>query len=133
MFKKILSDPETKDKYIKVLALLIIGTVLLLSFDVFTKNHDERRQIIDEDGGIEAELCIMLSDINGVGEVDVMLQYGEEEQITGAIVTAQGADDPIVKNNVINAVMALFDISAKNVEVFEKTKEHLTEEDENEK
>lgn len=69
---------------------------------------------------METELCAILSDINGVGEVDVMLQYDAEEQVTGAIVTAQGAGNPVVKNNVIQAVMALFDISAGNVEVFEK-------------
>ena len=112
----------------------IVGIiVILLSFDVFSQNNDGRRQIVDRDGGVEADLCMILSDIEGVGEVDVMLQYDEDDRITGAIVTAGGADDPVVKNNVVNAVMALFDISASNVEVFKKTGEGVLEENKDEK
>lgn len=121
MLEKLLKDPAAKDKFIKIFAALIIIGVLLLSFDVFTTGKDGRRQIVDEDGGVEAELCLILSDIDGVGDVDVMLQYDNNEEITGAIVTASGAGDPVIKNNVINAVMALFNISAASVEVFEKT------------
>lgn len=113
-------DKEFKDKAIKAIALLIIALVILLSFDVFTQNRDGRRQIIDEDGGTEAELCTILSDIDGVGNVDVMLQYDEDSNISGAIVTAEGAGNPVVKNNLIKAVMAVFNISSASVEVFEK-------------
>lgn len=120
MLEKLKKNPKLKENALKVIVILIMAAVILLSFDVFTQNKDGRRQIIDEDGGVESELCAILSDINGVGEVDVMLQYDSEEQVTGAIVTAQGAGNPVVKNNVIQAVMALFDISAANVEVFEK-------------
>ena len=133
MLKQLINDPDKKDKFIKILSVIIILIVVLLSFDVFSQNKDGRRQIVDSDGGVEADLCLILSDIEGVGEVDVMLQYDEEDQITGAIVTAGGADDPIVKNNVVNAVMALFDISASNVEVFKKSSEGVLEDRENEK
>lgn len=114
------NDTELKEIGMKIVVILIIAAVILLSFDVFTSNRDGRRQIVDEDGGVESQLCSILSDIEGVGAVDVMLQYGEDDQITGAIVTAEGASDPVVKNDVTKAVMAVFDISASNVEVFEK-------------
>ena len=120
MLEKLKKNPKLKESALKIIVVLIMAAVILLSFDVLTQNKDGRRQIVDEDGGVETELCAILSDINGVGEVDVMLQYDAEEQVTGAIVTAQGAGNPVVKNNVIQAVMALFDISAGNVEVFEK-------------
>ncbi len=120
MLDKLKKDPNIKEKGLKIIALLVIAAVILLSFDVFTQNKDGRRQIIDEDGGIESELCSILSDIEGVGDVDVMLQYDEKSNITGVIVTAQGAGSPVVKNNLVKAVMALFNISATSVEVFEK-------------
>ncbi len=132
MFKKYVDSLKIKDNSIKIISILIITAVILLSFDVFTNSKDGRRQIVDDDGGIEAELCLILSDIDGVGDVDVMLQYDDEDKVTGAIVTAQGADDPVVKNKVISAVMALFNISATSVEVFEKSKVIL-EDDVNEK
>jgi stage III sporulation protein AG len=109
-----------RDKVIKAISVIIIVAVLILSFDVFTQNRDGRKQIVDQDGGIESELCMILSDIDGVGNVDVMLQYDEDDKITGAIVTAEGAGNPVVKNNLINAVMAVFNISSASVEVFEK-------------
>ncbi|MGN0704932.1 MAG: hypothetical protein ACI4LD_10235 [Lentihominibacter sp.] len=120
MLEKWKSDPSCRDKALKVIALIIILAVVILSFDVFTQSKDGRRQIVDKDGGTESELCMILSDINGAGNVDVMLQYGEDEKITGAIVTAEGAGNPVVKNNLINAVMAVFNIPSSSVEVFEK-------------
>ena len=133
MIKKLMEDPVMKDKAVKILAVIIAAVVVLLSFDVFSSNNDGRRQIVDKDGGVEADLCMILSDIEGVGAVDVMLQYDDDDHIIGAIVTAGGADDPIVKNNVVNAVMALFDISATNVEVFKKSNKNISEGSEDEK
>ena len=133
MIKKLMEDPVMKDKAVKILAVIIAAVVVLLSFDVFSSNNDGRRQIVDKDGGVEADLCMILSDIEGVGDVDVMLQYDDDDRIIGAIVTAGGADDPIVKNNVVNAVMALFDISATNVEVFKKNNKNISEGSEDEK
>ncbi|MDO4485802.1 MAG: hypothetical protein Q4C46_04315 [Bacillota bacterium] len=120
MLVKWKNDPEYKDKALKAAAVIIIIAVIFLSFDVFTQNRDGRRQIIDKDGGTESELCIILSDIEGAGDVDVMLQYDRDDSVTGAIVTAEGAGDPVVKNNLINAVMAVFNIPSSSVEVFEK-------------
>lgn len=120
MFEKLKTDPKAKDLIIKIIAILIILSVALLSFDVFTQNKDGRKQIIDDDGGTEAALCSILTDIKGVGEVDVMLQYDEDRQISGAIVTAEGAGDPVVRNNLVNAVRAIFNIPVSSVVVFEK-------------
>lgn len=129
MLTKMKGDPKAKDTALTIIVIMIIAAVIVLSFDVFTGSRDGRRQIVDEDGGVESRLCSILSDIEGVGEVDVMLQYGEDDRISGAIVTAEGADDPVVKNNVTNAVMAVFDISASNVEVFEKKSANDDEEE----
>lgn len=120
MFEKFKNNPKAKDLMIKLIALLIILSVALLSFDVFTQNKDGRKQIIDDDGGTEAALCSILTDIKGVGDVDVMLQYDKEKQISGAIVTAEGAGDPVVRNNLVNAVRAVFNIPVSSVMVFEK-------------
>ena len=120
MLEKLKKDPKMKDLVIKIIAILIILSIALLSFDVFTQNKDGRKQIIDDDGGTETELCSILTNIKGVGAVDVMLQYDEKDQISGVIVTAEGADDPVVRNNLVNAVRAVFNISVSSVMVFEK-------------
>lgn len=118
-----------KDNGYKIIAVLIIVGVILLTIDVFTNNKDGRRQIVDGDGGTEVELISILSDIKGVGEVDVMVQYDGDEEISGVLVTAEGAENPIIKNNIVNAVMALFGLPASNVEVFEKSQINTNSED----
>lgn len=120
MFEKLKWDPKTKDLVIKVIAILIIITIALLSFDVFTQSKDGRRQVVDEDGGTETVLCNILTDIRGVGQVDVMLEYDKDENVTGVIVTAEGAGNPVVRNDLVNAVRAVFNIPASSVMVFEK-------------
>lgn len=120
MFEKFKSDPKFKESAVKVTAVIIIIAVALLSFDVFTHDTDERRQIIDETVSTETALCNILTDIKGVGNVDVMLQYGEDDMISGVIVTAEGAEDPVIRNNLVNAVRAVFNIPVSSVMVFEK-------------
>lgn len=127
MLEKLKSDPKLKDLTVKIIAVIIIISVALLSFDVFTQNTDKRKQIVDESVTTESALCSILTDIKGVGKVDVMLQYDEDEQISGVIVTAEGAEDPIIKNNLVNAVRAVFNIPVSNVMVFEKDSSEPTD------
>lgn len=120
MLEKLKSDPKFKDLAVKGIAVLIIISVALLSFDVFTNDTDKRKQIIDETVSTETALCNILTDIKGVGKVDVMLQYNSDEEISGVIVTAEGAEDPVIRNNLVNAVRAVFNIPVSSVMVFEK-------------
>lgn len=120
MLEKLKSDPKFKDMAVKGIAVIIIVSVALLSFDVFTQDTDKRKQIIDETVSTETALCNILTDIKGVGKVDVMLQYNSDEEISGVIVTAEGAEDPVIRNNLVNAVRAVFNIPVSSVMVFEK-------------
>ncbi|MEG1723809.1 MAG: hypothetical protein RR313_00305 [Anaerovoracaceae bacterium] len=115
MFGKI-----NKENLIKIITALIIASIALLSISILTNDNDSRRQILDKDGGTETNLCSILSDIKGVGEVNVMVEYDDDDSVKGVIVTAQGASNPIVKNNLTNAVATLFKIPVSNVVVFEK-------------
>jgi len=126
MFEKFKSDPKVKDLTVKIIAVLIILSVVLLSFDVFTENTDERKQIVDESVSTETALCSILTDINGVGKVDVMIRYNSDDEISGVIVTAEGAADPVIRSNLVNAVRAVFSIPSSSVMVFEKDSDDQT-------
>lgn len=150
MWEKLKNDKYVKDLLIKLVTVLFIAAMLLLLFDVVTKSRDGRRQIVDMDGGSEItqtqasaatseerRLEQILSEIKGVGNTRVMITYQQEETLTssvfsnessnrspkveGVIVTCEGADNIIVKTNVINAVAAVFNIPATSVMVFEKS------------
>ena len=112
-----------KENITKLLTVLIVAAIFFLSMSVLLDDNDSRRQISDNDGATETTLCSILSEIKGVGDVNVLVEYGEDDTVTGVIVTADGAGDPVVKSNIVKGVAALFDISNSNVMVFEKSQE----------
>jgi len=112
-----------KENIMKLLTVLIVAAIFFLSMSVLLDDNDSRRQISDNDGATETTLCSILSEIKGVGDVNVLVEYSEDDTVTGVIVTADGAGDPVVKNNIVKGVAALFDISNSNVMVFEKSQE----------
>ncbi len=120
MFDKFFKEGKSKDIIIKLITIAVIAAVLLVAFDVLTQDRDSRRQIIDEDGGSEITLSEILTDIDGVGAVDVMIRQGEDNAISGVIITAEGAGDPVIRDNITRAVAAVYNIPASNVVVFEK-------------
>ncbi len=120
MFDKFFREGKSKDAIIKLITIAVIAAVLLVAFDVLTQDRDSRRQIIDDDGGTEMTLSEILTDIDGVGEVDVMIRQGEDNGISGVIITAEGAGNPVIKENITRAVAAVYNIPASNVVVFEK-------------
>ena len=113
-------SPELKEMLMRAFLFAVIIAVGFLAIDTFTREKDERRQVIDQDGGSETALIQILSDIKGAGEVDVLVRYDEEQKVSGVIVTASGAGNIVVRNNLTGAVAAVFDIPVSNVMVFEK-------------
>lgn len=77
---------------------------------------------------LEQRLQQVLSGVEGVGKVQVMLMTGNEkntfgfgndnrELITGVLIAAQGADDPVTVREIQQAVMALFQVEAHRIKV----------------
>lgn len=122
MFEKL---QITKDAMVKIIAAVIVASIFLLTISILTDDNDSRKQISDNDGATETTLCSILSEIKGVGEVSVMIQYDGESRVCGVIVTAGGAGDPVVKNNITKGVSTLFDIPVSSVSVFEKSQEEV--------
>jgi len=153
MKSELKSDKRAKDLLFKFLSVLVIASAAMVLFNVMSQDKDGRSQIVDNDGGTEyigeSEAVIsatqqeqrlgqILSQIKGVGKVEVMITYNEEEaaaqtmfstttsdtprSVQGVIVVAEGAGNPVVQNYIINAVTSAFDISTSSVMVFEKEK-----------
>lgn len=77
---------------------------------------------------LEEKLEALLSSVEGVGKVQVILMTGEEEddggfyhskeqKVTGVLIAAQGADDGVVSQNIVQAVMALFQVEAHKIKI----------------
>ena len=77
---------------------------------------------------LEEKLEALLSSVEGVGKVQVILMIGEEEddggfyhsgeqKVTGVLIAAQGADDGVISQNIVQAVMALFQVEAHKIKI----------------
>lgn len=116
MFDKI----KDKDYIMRLVAILLITSIGILSLTILSSNNDGRKQIIDRDGGEESKLCAALSNIKGVGEVEVMVEYDKDSNISGVIVIAEGGSNPIIANDLTRGVSTLYNIPTSSVIVFEK-------------
>lgn len=75
---------------------------------------------------LERKLASILQNTEGVGRVQVLLMTGGEQKgfydtdtkaVTGILIAAEGADDPVIKRNIQQAVMALFQIEAHKIKI----------------
>jgi len=113
----------SKESMTKIIMALIVTAVCFLSLSILADSDDSRKLISDNNGASESALCSILSEVKGAGSVNVLVEYGEENTVSGVIVTAEGADDPVVKNDIIKGVSTLYDIPVSSVMVFEKKEE----------
>ena len=113
-------DIKGNTNLIRVIVVLLIASIGILTLSIITDNNDGRKQIIDRDGGAEEKLCAILSSIKGAGSVDVMVEYNDDDNVSGVIVIADGGENPVVANELTKGVATLYDIPVSSVIVFEK-------------
>ena len=65
----------------------------------------------------EQKLMTILSNMDGVGTTDVMVNEREGE-ITGVIIVCQGADNIMTRNNILNAVSTALNIDKKFIAIY---------------
>lgn len=77
---------------------------------------------------LESRLEELLSNVEGVGEVEVIIMTGDEgntenfsisskNEVTGVLVAAQGAGSAVTVQNIQQAIMALFQIDANKIKI----------------
>ena len=105
---------ETKGRSIKIIVIpmivLIIGLILVFSDGEIAKSKDEKSK-----QDMEAKLCAMINDLNGISQANVMLLIDENGNVSGAAVICCGGDIPINQKSVIDLITSLFDVSTKDV------------------
>ena len=119
MFEKLVSKKALRG----LVTLLLVGAILIMALSIFSQNKDGRRQIIDMDGGAEERLCSILSNVKGAGKVEAMIEYDTGGKVSGVLVTAEGAGNPVVAKDLTEGVACLYNIPVSSVIVFEKEQE----------
>lgn len=106
--------------FFRLVVILLIASISILTLSILMDNNDGRKQVIDNDGGAEEQLCGVLSSIKGAGEVDVMVEYNNDYEVSGVIVIAEGGNNPVIANDLTKGVATLYNIPISSVIVFEK-------------
>ncbi|MDO4602765.1 MAG: stage III sporulation protein AG, partial [Eubacteriales bacterium] len=109
--------------------LLLLG--LLLAVAALPVSHERQtKKTVAEEGTaekteLEKKLEQFLSHVEGVGKTEVVLMteeggsFGNEEtiKVTGALVSAEGGENPATVQKIQDAVQALFQIEAHKIKI----------------
>ena len=108
---------------------LLLGILLLVAgLPVTRKNSKAAEDQNAEKTRLESRLEELLSNVEGVGEVEVIIMTGDEgntenfsisgnNEVTGVLVAAQGAGSAVTVQNIQLAIMALFQIDANKIRI----------------
>lgn len=110
----------SRENLSKLIIALIVAAVFLLTMSILTDDGDNRKHIGSTGSGSETALCSFLSDIDGVGNANALIEYDKDDKVVGVVVTAEGAADPVVRNNIVKGVSTLYDVPASSIMVFQK-------------
>lgn len=120
IWKKLLENKKNQ-----WLVLLLVG-ILLVVIAIPTKSDTEKDTswgTTDENDAnateMEKRLESILSQMQGIGEVHVMITYQEETQVEGVVVVAEGGGNAVIVQKITEVVRALFDVDSHKIKVIE--------------
>lgn len=119
-----------KEKGNKYLVFILVGILILVVLlpTNSTVQQDATVQENIQEGDMEGQLKRVLSSMEGVGEVEVMLTteseadslFGADKaspKVSGVVVVAEGAGEPLVDARISEAVKALFSVDAHKISI----------------
>lgn len=134
---KIFGDKKTNS----VIYILLAVGIFMLTLGGKSMEHSTNTAVSSPDSGNfdeEKRLEDILSEIEGVGEVSVMMcltqnsRYEEQsvfsnseetdrEKVAGVLVVADGASDAAVREKIVRATKAVLGVDSHKIEVLERT------------
>ena len=108
-----------------LLAVIAFPTSGESSESALSENAFKRTESSETGTELEMRLQNLLENVEGVGRVKVILMTGQDtgiygstySEITGVLIAAEGADDPVTVQNIQQAVMALFQVDAHKIKI----------------
>ncbi len=102
------------------LILLMVG-ILLVVIAIPTKSGTEEKGVVDSKGwstsDTEQRLENILGQMQGIGEVHVMITYKQDNQVEGVVVVAEGGEQGVTVQKITEVVRALFDVDSHKIKV----------------
>ncbi len=105
------------------LILLLVGILLVVIALPTSSSTEADTSLGDTDETdvnateMEKRLENILGQMQGVGEVHVMITYQDETQIEGVVVVAQNGGNAVIVQKITEVIRALFDVDAHKIKV----------------
>ena len=104
------------------LILLLVG-ILLVVIAIPTKSSSEEKSVVDSKNWSTSEteqrLENILGQMQGIGEVHVMITYKQENEVEGVVVVAGGGEQGVTVQKITEVVRALFDVDSHKIKVID--------------
>lgn len=115
--RKALDWVKENKKIIIAVVLLIIILSALYFINKGTQSPTAATNSTQEKSATEQKLISILSNMDGVGTTDVMINE-REGVITGVVIVCRGADNIMTRNNILNAVSTALNIDKKIIAIY---------------
>lgn len=113
IWKKLLENKKNQ-----WLILLLVGILLVVIAIPTSTDTDVEHETSDwNTSEMEKRLEDILSQMQGVGEVHVMITYKDETQVEGVVVVAENAGNSVIVQRITEVVGALFNVNAHKIKV----------------
>ena len=96
-----------------LVVLLLVGILLI----VIAIPTDKEEIQMGSDTNIENRLEEVLGEIEGAGNVQVIITYQEDEKVEGVAVVCEGGDNAVTVQSITEVVQALFDVKPHKIKV----------------
>lgn len=139
---KELKELLRNEKSLKIILIAGLFLIIIIAFSGFSTGKTEKKDKMffdynrqsEYEQALEKKLSSVLSEINGIGNIDIMITLDTSEEnrfddkedelvcvrtpsVRGVIVVCDGGDNIIIREKVISAVSAAFGISTTRVSV----------------
>ena len=117
IWKKLLENKKNQWVILLLVGILLVviaiptssGTKADLEADISEWNATETEERLEN----------LLGQIQGVGEVHVMMTYQDESQVEGVVVVTECGGNAVMVRKITEVVQALFDVDAHKIKVIE--------------
>lgn len=103
-----------KNKNVFILCIVVVALIIVLYFLNLGQDEGAKNVMKTE---AEIKLVNVLEGVDGVGQVDVFI-YENDKKIEGIIIVCQGANDVMVRNNVLNLVSTAFNVDKNIIAIY---------------
>ncbi len=102
-----------------IIAVTIIVIILVILYFINQGNQSPTAATVytQEKSNTEQKLMGILTNMDGVGATDVMINESDGE-ITGVVIVCQGADSIMTRSNILNAVSTALNIDKKIIAIY---------------